>query len=60
MRSDSSACCAQESETGIKEFKQAGGGGGGGGVVLVAFPRVRGFWEDGRQFIPRLCFFFFF
>ena len=33
-------------------------------VVVVAlwrlFPRVRGFWENVRQFIPRLRFFFFF
>ena len=26
-------------------------------VVVVAFPRVRGFWENVRQFIPRLHFF---
>ena len=27
-------------------------------LVMVAFPRVRGFWENVRQFIPRLRFFF--
>ena len=26
-------------------------------VVVVTFPRVRGFWENVRQFVPRLYFF---
>ena len=30
------------------------------GVVVASFPRMRGFGENVRQFIPRLCFFFFF
>ena len=29
-------------------------------VVVVAFPRLRGLWENVRQVIPRLRFFFFF
>ena len=26
-------------------------------LVVVTFPRVRGFWETVRQFVPRLHFF---
>ena len=33
---------------------------GGGGGCLWLFPRVRGFWENVRQFIPRLRFFLLF
>ena len=33
-------------------FISSGGGGGGG----VFFPRLRGFWEEVRSFIPRLRF----
>ena len=37
-----------------------GGGSGGGGDGSGFFPRVRGFWDNVRQFIPRQRFFFLF